>query len=345
MARTAMGDMYYGGKLLDHNVALWSHLCYHIAMSHKHFPLNHLQFAVSLLAIFMVSCAPMMPRPTITSVSAPIATLSSTSAPLPTLSPTPTQTATPIPPLVSRIHWPERVSALEPVFVQVELIPPPDVSVTATVRASVLGPGGEPRWSFDLMPQDGNFYVAEEPLQFPMESPEGDWLLVVYAQSTLEITGDRHLAFVPAPIHFRDLTDALPAVASIRVPQDFVEIVAQGDRWSGGRVWRFGDAEIALWWAPGPAEPLLFNNATVMLETTHNSDNAPNVLSVEEAEWQDHAAFLFREDWSEAGGGVADALVIQGPNRWLYVLRVRTLNDESIPMLLHQVRETFTLEE
>jgi hypothetical protein len=243
------------------------------------------------------------------------------------------------------IHWPERASALEPVFIQVELAPPPGVSVTATVRASVVGPGDQPRWSFDLAPREGNRYVAKEPLQFPLEPPRGSWLLLVYVQSTLDVAGARHLLFRPDPIHFRDLTDVLPAGVDIHVPQDFVEAVVAGDQWAGGRAWRFDDAEIALWWAPGPAEPLLLNNAVVMLEATHDPDEPPNVLDVEETEWQGQTAFLFHEDWPGADDSPAEALVIQSPDRWLYVLRVRAMDDKDIPLLLRQVRETFTFVE
>jgi hypothetical protein len=246
---------------------------------------------------------------------------------------------------VSSIHWPERVSALEPVFVEVELVPPPGVDVAPTVQASVTGPGGQPRLSFDLTPREGNRYVAEEPLHFALESPEGDWLLVVYVRSALDVVGERHLLFRPAPIHFRDLADVLPAGVDVRVPQDFVEIVAEGDQWAGGRVWRFGDAEMALWWAPGPAEPLLLNNAIVMLEATYDSAELPGVSSVEETEWQGQTAFLFHEDWSAMDGGPSEALVIQGPDHWLYVLRVRALDDEDVPLLLYRVRETFTFVE
>jgi hypothetical protein len=38
-------------------------------------------------------------------------------------------------------------------------------------------------------------------------------------------------------------------------------------------------------------------------------------------------------------------LVIQGPDHWLYVLRVRALDDEDVPLLLYRVRETFTFVE
>ncbi|MEE8390944.1 MAG: hypothetical protein V3S14_09150, partial [Anaerolineae bacterium] len=236
-------------------------------------------------------------------------------------------------------------SALEPVFVEVELVPPPGISVTATARASVAGPGGQPHWSFDLTPQERNRYVAVEPLEFPLELPEGDWLLVVHVQSSLNVAGKRYLVFRPDPIYFRDLTDVLPAGVNVRVPQDFVEAVVEGDQWAGGRVWRLGNAEIALWWAPGPAEPLLFNNAVMMLEATHDPDDLSTVLDVEETEWQGQTAFLFHEDWPGADGGLAEALVIQGPDRWLYVLRIRTMDGKDIPLLLRQVQETFTFAE
>ena len=79
---------------------------------------------------------------------------------------------------------------------------------------------------------------------------------------------------------------------------------------------------------PGPVEPLLLNNAVVMLEATHDPSAVPQVPGVEETEWQGQTAFLFREDWPGANGGPAEALVIQGPDHHLYVLRVRATGGE-----------------
>ncbi len=290
------------------------------------------------LCIFLAllaACTPATPPPT------PTPTLT----PSPTPTPFPTPTATPIPPLALTIRWPQRVSALQPVPIEVKLVPPPGVSVTATVRAAVLDPEGLPGWQFNLTPREGNRYAADETLQFPLEPPEGDWRLVVYVQSTLEVEGKRELIFRPAPIRFRDLTGDLPTGVDVRVPQDFAVLVAQGDQWAGGRVWRYGDGEIALWWAPGPIEPLLLNNAVVMLETTHDQDAPPRVLGVEEMERQGQMAFLFHEDWPGAEGGPGEALVVQGPDYWLYVLRMQAIGSDTIPPLLRQVWETFAFVE
>jgi len=220
-------------------------------------------------------------------------------------------------------------------------VPPPGVGVTATVQATVLDPEGLPYGVFDLLPREGNLYVADETLQLPLEPPGGDWWLAVYVQSVLEIEGEQKLVFRPDPIRFRDLTDDLPAGVDVRVPRDFAEVVTQGDQWAGGRVWRYGGGELALWWAPGPVEPLLLNNAVVMLETTHDPDTPPRVLDVEETEWQGQTAFLFHEDWPGAEGGPGEALVMQGPDYWLYALRVRAVGSDVIPPLLRQVWETF----
>jgi hypothetical protein len=267
-------------------------------------------------------------------------------APSPTPIPSPTPTATPIPPLALTIRWPEQVSALRPVPIEVRLVPPPGVSVTATVHATVIGPQGIPYWLFDLAPREGNLYTADEMVQFPLEPSEGDWRLMVRVQSTLDVVGERAVVFQPDPIVFRDLTDDLPAGVSLHVPQDFVEMVAQGDPWAGGRVWRYADGELALWWAPGPVKPLLLSNAVVMLEATHDPDAPPRVLGVEETEWQGQTAFLFHEAWPGdlpgAEGGPAEALVVQGPDYWLYVLRVRALGVEAVPPLFRQVWDTFT---
>ncbi len=304
--------------------------------------LRKLYIPICISLTLIVACTPATP-PT----PSPTPTPTFTPSPTPTLTPTPT--ATPIPPLALTIHWPRRASALQPVPIEVELVPPPGVSVTATVNASVLDPEGLPWWVLDLLPREGNLYVADETLQFPLKPPKGDWRLVVYVQSTLEVEGKRELVFRPAPIHFRDLTDALPAGVDVRVPQDFAEVVAQGDQWAGGRVWRYGGGELALWWAPGPVEPLLLNNAVVMLETTHDPETPPRVLDVEEMEWRGQTAFLFREQWpgAEEEKRPAEALVVQGPDHWLYVLRVRAVGGESdvIPPLLRQVWETFAFVE
>jgi len=243
--------------------------------------------------------------------------------------------------MVLTIRWPARASALQPVPIEVELVPPPGISATATVRATVLDPQNRPYGPFDLLPREGDLYTADEMLRLPLEPLEGDWRLVLHVQSDLGVEGERKLVFQPSPIHFRDLTGVLPAGVDMRVPRDFVEAVAQGDQWAGGRVWRYGDGDVALWWAPGPVEPLLLNNAVVMLEATYGLNEPPRVLDVEEREWGGQTAFLFYEDWPGSEGGPAEALVVQAADHWLYVLRVRALGREAVPPLLRQVWETF----
>jgi hypothetical protein len=209
----------------------------------------------------------------------------------------------------------------------------------------VIGPAGGYRFSTDLTPLGGNRYATTEPIQFPLEPPEGRWWLFVIVRSPLDVAGERSLVFLPEPIAFRDLANVLPPGVNVRVPLSFWEVMAEGDQWAGARVWRYGDGEIGLWWAPGPAEPLLLNNALVMLEATHNLDKPPDVLSVEEMEWHGHTAFRFFEDWPGMDGGPAEAMVVQGPDRWLYVLRMRATDGGSIPQLLRLVGETFVLAE
>ena len=209
-----------------------------------------------------------------------------------------------------------------------------------------MGPGGLPRWQFfDLVPGEGNLFAARNPLILPLAPSTGDWQLKVEVQSALPVEGDRTVIFQPDPIPFRDMTDVLPTGANIRIPQMFVESMSQGDQTAGARAWRYEGGEVSLWWAPGPTEPLLLNNAVVMLETTHDSAKPPQVLSVKEIEWEGQTAFLFQEDWSGAGDGLAKTMVAQGPGYQLYVLRVRTTDSEPLPTILHQVRETFTLVE
>jgi len=293
---------------------------------------------VCVFLALLAACAPVVPSP--------VPVLTPTSTPLPTPTPAPTPTSTPIPPLVLTIHWPAQVSALQPVDIHVELLPPPGISVTATVRALVLAPRDQVyRSLFNLPPRVENLYAAAEPLRLPLEPEAGDWQLVVYAHSALEVEGERRVTFQPAPIPFRDLTGALPDGVDMRVPEEFTEIASQGDQVAGARVWRYGGGEVSLWWAPGPVEQMTLDDAAVMLETTYEPGAAPQVSGHEEMDWQGQAAFLFEENWPGDEGGPAEALVAQGFDYHLYVLRVRALGGETVSPLLHQVWETFTLGE
>jgi hypothetical protein len=239
------------------------------------------------------------------------------------------------------IHWPEQVSALNPVPIEVELVAPPGVDVSPAVRATVMDTTGRPHWRADLTPRGAGRYAGDEPLRLPLDPLPGYWVLLVHVRSTLPVEGKREVAFRPVPIRFYELADELPAGVKLRVPVDFAVQAAEGDRWAGGRVWRYGGGELALWWAPGPAEPFLLNNAVVVLEATHDSDAPARVLGFEETEWQGRTAFLFREDWLGEEGGPAKALVVQGDDHWLYVVRVRGTGGDAIPPLLRQVWGTF----
>jgi hypothetical protein len=334
-----MGDMYYT------DVVLRLVLCYHITMPSRCRCSRTLCLFIWSILVMMAACAPVasVSAPTATVLATPDDSQTPTSSPSLTVTPfpppTPTPTATPVPPLRLNIAWPENASALQPVPVEVELLPPPGIAVTATVQATVLGPGGQPRWQIELRPKGGNRYTADEPLQLPLEPPEGRWLVVVYAQSALPVIGERHITFEPI-IPFHDLEGVLPAQATLRVPQDFVKVVTGGDQWAGVRVWRYGNSQLGLWWAPGPVEPLLLHNAITMLEATYGL-NGPTVLDVEETEWQGQPAFLFREEWSGTGGGPAETMVVQGPDHWLYALRLRSNGGEAIPTVLYLIRDTF----
>jgi len=242
------------------------------------------------------------------------------------------------------IRWPDRVSALEPVLVEAELIPPPGVSATATVNAVVFDPEGIPYWTSELAPQEEGVYVSQTPLRLSLRPMAGEWRLQVNVQSNLEVEGRRELVFRPAPVPFRDLGGVVPSEVEMSVPQAFEKVTAVGDLVAGGRVWRYSDGAVELWWAPGPAEPMLLNNAIVMLEATHDSDALPEALDLngDEIAFQGQPAFLFHESWPGAEGGPAQALVVQGPSRWLYVVRVRAWGSDTIPELVRQVGETFT---
>jgi hypothetical protein len=294
---------------------------------------------ICIALLLLAACIPTTPPPTLAVTYVPTVTPTpdSTLAPMPTITPTP--------PLVLTIHWPAMVSALQPTRIEVELVPPPGIAVPATARATVLNPVFRPYQDFDLISQDGNLYVSEVLLRLPLEPAPGDWWLAVDVKSELEVEGKRTRSFQPAPVPYRDLTGLLPPVANLRVPQDFAEVQVKGDSTAGGRVWRYEDeaspyGEVALWWAPGPHKLLSLNTAVVMLEATHRAD-APTVTATEETEFQGQTAFRFHETWPVPEGGPAEALVVQGPDHWLYALRIRALGGEAIPTLMREVGETF----
>jgi hypothetical protein len=309
-------------------------------LSHNTLPLKLRRVMWGLLLMLSVACAPSTPLtspPTVTPSLMPSPTLT----PSPTFTPTPTPTPTPIPPARLDIHRPDKIWALEPTFIEAVLLPPPGVPMTATLSASVRDPEGFSYWSSAMMPQSPDHYISETSFRLPLEPMPGDWRLVVEVQSDLAVEGPRELIFRPDPIPLRDLNETF----DMQVPQAFAEVTNRGNQTAGVREWRHGDGMVELWWAPGPTEPLLLNNAIVMLETTYGLNNSPRVLDVQDVVLQGRSAFLFREDWPGARGGPAKALVAQGPDYELYVVRVQALGHEEIPSLPHQVWSTFTFVE
>ena len=78
-----------------------------------------------------------------------------------------------------------------------------------------------------------------------------------------------------------------------------------------------------------------------MLEATQDMDSPPAVANVEEGELQGRTAFFFQETWPGYDGGPAEALVVQDDDFWLYVLRIRSVGGDAIPVLMQDVGETF----
>jgi hypothetical protein len=204
----------------------------------------------------------------------------------------------------------------------------------------VLYPDFTPYQAFALTPIEGNLYRSEEMLQLPLQPTAGKWWIKIDVESELRVVGKTTLAFRPEAVPFHNLVETLPSGTDLLVPTDFVEAASRGDQTAGARVWRHADGEVSLWWAPGPVKPLLLNTAIVMLEATYGTDG-PAVANGRETEWQGQTAFLFDERWPGPEGGPGRAWVIQGPDYWLYVLRVRAIGQDAIPVIAQQVGETF----
>lgn len=265
--------------------------------------------------------------------------------PVPTWTPTPVPTATPIPPAHVEALVPDGVSPLEPVTLGALFVPPEGVAVEARLSATVMDPAAEVYATFELSEREGSRYLAAAPLQLPLAPLPGYWWLIVHTEMQVPVMGDPARFFKIEPVVFRELTGTLPSGVTIRMPLAFDEVLAQGDRRAGGRIWRHRDGEVALWWSPGPTEDLLLSNALVALESTYAADEretaAPTPTEVFETTWQDRQAFEFPENWPGGDGGPGVAWVIQGEDEWLYILRVRATGGDAIPLLHLQVAETF----
>lgn len=286
------------------------------------------------ICLFLAACAPTVLPPAPTATALP-----------PTPTPTITPTATPIPPLVLSVPWPEQVSALEPVPVAAKLVPPLYVEAAAQISATVFDPEGQVYEVFELSVQEGQRYQSPEALYLPLDPMPGHWLLLLQVDTDLEVEGSPVLTFQPELLHTHDLSGTLAFGVSLNVPQAFTEVSASGDAWSGGRVWRYTDNEIGLWWAPGPDEPLSPDVASVFLEATHDDTSVSATEFITETAWLGRPALRFEEQWVGVNAGPAIAWVIEGDDSWLYVLRARSLGGQSLSRLLIDVVRTFAFQE
>ena len=304
--------------------------------------------ALVLVAVFLSACA--APLAVVVQVEVTATVLPGPSpTPIPTWTPTPVPTATPIPPAHVEAQLPGAISPLVPVPVEAVFVAPPGVAAGVRIDATVMDPEAGVYATFELSERDGDLYRSPEVLQFPLEPLSGYWWLIVHAETQLPVEGTPALFFEIEPVTYRDLTGTLPSGVTLSVPVVFRDVVTQGNQQAGGRVWQHRDGEVGLWWAPGPTEALLLSNALVALEATYaadrdargRSDGVPAPVELFETEWQGQPAFEFPETWPGSDGGPGRAWVIQSPDDWLYILRVRALGRETLPPLHTEVVNTF----
>jgi hypothetical protein len=240
------------------------------------------------------------------------------------------------------ILWPDNASALEDFAFQVSLPGMAERDPGAVVTARLTDPLGEIWWESGLYPVDQELYQADSILHLPLDPPPGDWRLTIFIDAQVPVNGGRTIFVQPAPVLLRGLGEQVPQGISLLVPRSFTAIRHEGDQISGVRVWSMLDGEVGLWWLPGPAEPLSLDTASVMLAASHPEDANVEILSLQTLEWGDLSGFRFVEDWFE---GPAEALLVQGPDRWLYLVRVRALDDGEISPLLRDIQASFGLTE
>ena len=238
------------------------------------------------------------------------------------------------------------MTALEPLPIRVLVEEPLGIDTHLRMSARVLDVQDQLYATFDMVPegQEG-WWVAVGELQLPLE-PEpypGVWDLIIDVEADLSIRGYRRRVFTPKRVPYHVLTDTLPFGSELRVPQAFMEIVAQGNSVAGVHAWRYRDCEVNLAWAPGPTERLLLDNARVVAEATYDQHYEIDVDTSEEMTWgeAEWTAFLFRERWrGQSASTPAETLVVQGPDYRLYALRIRALTQDEIHSLCRDVRAT-----
>ncbi|MGQ9708961.1 MAG: hypothetical protein ACUVXE_00610 [Anaerolineae bacterium] len=288
------------------------------------------QVALALIAaagmtLLVVGCGTPIPSPT----------------PTPSLTPPPSPTIpapTPLPPpsLPMTIHFPATVSALEGVQVMVELPGLRERHPQAVIWAQVFPPGSrEPVWESRLDPAEGGMYISPRSLYFPLETVPGDWRLFIEVQSHIPIRGGRWFRFRQEPLPLWDLTGQVPGEVSLPVPQPFALVHQEGDLVAGSRIWQRDGERIELWWAPGPAGALTLDTAQMLEEATFPMMETVEITSVEAVTRGKRPGFRFYEQWSD---GPAEALLLQGSSRYLYLLRVRVSGRDALTPLLREIQ-------
>jgi hypothetical protein len=231
---------------------------------------------------------------------------------------------------------------LEPFDVAVELPGLADRDPNARVWARVVDPQGQVHWEADLQRADGPLYRGPEPVRLPLLPPEGDWWLIIFIRSQTEVSGSRSLSFRPDPVPMHEFRDPIRSTIELQVPQAFVLRDWMGDAVSGGWMWDGGGGRVELWWLPGPAEALTEDTARMVVDATLPEASTVEIAQVEAVEWGDQPGFRFGEEWTDGPG---DALVVQGPDRWLYLVRVRAFDGADISPLLREIQATFRVSE
>ncbi|MCS7283239.1 MAG: hypothetical protein RMK65_05355 [Anaerolineae bacterium] len=267
-------------------------------------------------------------------------------APSPTSPPTPTPTPvpTPLPPVPLRVRFPSTVSALEEAFVVVEAPGLPERDPAALLLATIYPPHwDEPLWESPLELENAanGVYRSREPIHFPLEGIPGEWQLEVTVRSRTVVWGSRWVRFSQRPLVFWDLAPLGPRKVFLRVPQDIPLVRQEGDEISGVLIWDWRGERLELWWTPGPTKRLNLDTALMVAEATYPVTGGVEVAGTEEILRKGRRGFRFSERWPE---GNAEALVLQGADYRLYLLRARTKGGSPLSPFMQQIWETFQVD-
>ncbi|RME37947.1 MAG: hypothetical protein D6793_03495, partial [Thermoflexia bacterium] len=95
------------------------------------------------------------------------------------------------------------------------------------------------------------------------------------------------------------------------------------------------------WWTPGPTKRLTLDTAQMVVEATHPTTGGVEITATTAIPGKEPRGFQFSERWPD---GSAEAILLQGADYRLYLLRAKTRGAADLSPLMQQIYRTFRVE-